>query len=403
MSENTDVVIVGAGPVGLWTAIQILQRRPDLKVRLYERHTEYQRSHVLRLETLSTVLYSKSSGNPRKDQFYKEIFGKSLSSIFMRAATGSVFIRTNDLEQALKSYAQDLGAKIEYSRIESPEAVMALHPDCKTFIAADGAKSPMRVALMGPDDEAIKTTPLQYITEVKYRSHDRAGRLDLAEQYKTQKLLSHLAFEYVGREKEGYTPVSLRFFLNKATYDAIPDATFAKPLAINDTALESAVPELTTDIHRYMKSRELCANENYDEGSAKLTKLTLSAYIANRWATKHEGRNWYLVGDAAMGVPYFRALNSGFFVGSQLGNLVTRNWLSDANRRHLYNAVRPLDKMWEFTGALGKNSGLKMYDIFRRASIASPLEFFSFGREDMEEICAEPEKRVKAENQPTIR
>jgi 2-polyprenyl-6-methoxyphenol hydroxylase-like FAD-dependent oxidoreductase len=389
MSEKADVVIVGAGPVGLWAAIQILQRRPDMNVRLYERHTEYKRSHVLRLEALSTVLYTESSGNARKDQFYQEIFGKSLSRIFMSAATGSVFIRTNDLEQALKSYATDLGAEIIYDRVSSPEAIMARHPGCKTFIAADGAKSPMRVALLGPDEAAVQTTPLQYITEVKYRAEGEAGRLDLAEQYKTQKLLSHLAFEYVGREKEGYTPVSLRFFLNRKTYDAVPDATFAKPLAINDDGLASATPDLATDIHRYMKARELHAHENYDEGSAKLTKLTLSAYVANKWATTHEGRNWYLVGDAAMGVPYFRALNSGFFVGSQLGNIVTRDWISESNRRRLYNAIRPLDKIWEFTGAHSKNGGLKMYDSFRRANADLPFQPLRWGREDTEEICTE--------------
>lgn len=45
-----ECVIVGSGPVGLWSAIQILKRTPTASVTLYEKHSTYQRSHVLRLD-----------------------------------------------------------------------------------------------------------------------------------------------------------------------------------------------------------------------------------------------------------------------------------------------------------------------------------------------------------------
>ena len=48
-----DVVFVGAGPVGIWTAIQIQQRCPEADIVMYERHEKYQRNHVLRLDTLA--------------------------------------------------------------------------------------------------------------------------------------------------------------------------------------------------------------------------------------------------------------------------------------------------------------------------------------------------------------
>jgi 2-polyprenyl-6-methoxyphenol hydroxylase-like FAD-dependent oxidoreductase len=67
--SRKNIVIVGGGPVGLWTAIQLKRRRPDLEIRIYERYETYQRSHVLRLEHLSMLLYGKNSRAPGEQAF----------------------------------------------------------------------------------------------------------------------------------------------------------------------------------------------------------------------------------------------------------------------------------------------------------------------------------------------
>lgn len=43
------VVVVGAGPVGLLTAVQVKLMRPMWRVECFERHGEYVRRHILRL------------------------------------------------------------------------------------------------------------------------------------------------------------------------------------------------------------------------------------------------------------------------------------------------------------------------------------------------------------------
>jgi 2-polyprenyl-6-methoxyphenol hydroxylase-like FAD-dependent oxidoreductase len=364
-----DVVIVGAGPVGLWTAIQIKKRNPHMDVKLYERYTTYQRSHVLRLEHLSMLLYGKNSHNPHEKAFYHDMTGKNLIQLFQSAA-GAVFVRTNDLEGALKRFAHGLGIETIYSAVEDPELLMQAHPDCRTFIAADGAHSKMRNALLGT--EAVKHYPLQYVAEVKYQTHGPAGHLDfLDESYKTNKLLSHMAFEYIGKEKDGATPVTLRFFIDEKTYAALPKASFKEPLHLGDPAIP---PPFSGDIRTYMNVRQRIAGENYMEGSGKVTKLILSLYAAERFAVEKNGRSWFFVGDSAMGVPYFRALNSGLIIGSQLGFIVTRDFLSQDSKVRAFNACRPLDVAWEFTAARGKNLALNLYDQFRRTSATIPWQ-----------------------------
>ncbi|MEZ0223404.1 MAG: FAD-dependent oxidoreductase [Alphaproteobacteria bacterium] len=376
-----DIVVVGAGPVGLWTAIQIKKRRPNLDVQVYERYEEYQRTHVLHLENLSMMLYSKARRDEHEKAFYKAVAGKDLgklSSAF-KAATGAVYIRTHDLEAALKDYAQALGVSVAYEKIDSPAQAMALHPECRRFVAADGAHSRMREALLGTD--ATEEFPLQYVVEIKYEAEGRAGKLNFAgDRYKTNKLLSSMAFEYVGKEKQGTTPVTLRFFLDKETYDALPQASFKDPLTLGDDRIPQ---QLALDIRTYMNARKMNAGEKYKDGSAKISKLTLSMYAARKFAVElDDGRAWFIVGDAAMGVPYFRALNSGMIVGSQLALILSRDHGSNKSRARAYNAMRPLDIGWEFTAARGKDGAIKAFDMFRRMNAVLPWEMFKWNEQD---------------------
>lgn len=70
--QRADIVFVGAGPVGLWTAIQAKKRNPQAQIQVYERYTEYQRSHVLRLEHFSMLLYGKKARTLWKKGFTRK-------------------------------------------------------------------------------------------------------------------------------------------------------------------------------------------------------------------------------------------------------------------------------------------------------------------------------------------
>lgn len=398
-AKRREIVIVGGGPVGLWTGIQLKKRQSNAVVTIYERYPEYQRSHVLRLEYASMLLHSKTKRDLLEEAFLRDVTGKSLTQIVLRP-TGSVFVRTNDLERALKVYAQAVGVEVRYERAISPEAVMQAHPTCQTFIAADGAHSVMRTALLG--EEAIEHIALQYAAEVKYQVEGKTGYLgSIAEQYKTNKLLTNMAFEYVGHEREGITPVTIRFFLDNQTYDALPEANFKAPLLLDDILgnkldASPALSRLTQDIATYMKARQTLAGEKYRPGSGRLTKLVLSLYAANRFAVLHRDnpadvepaeRAWYLVGDAAMGVPYFRALNAGIILSSQLAGILSGG-LSTAGKVQAYNAFRPLHIAWEFTAARGKNTGLDAYNLLRKAVADVPWQLVKWNEKTASEFRA---------------
>tara|TARA_R110002124_G_scaffold129483_1_gene291033 strand:+ start:343770 stop:345023 length:1254 start_codon:yes stop_codon:yes gene_type:complete len=388
-SAKQEIVIVGAGPVGLWTAIQIKKRRPNINVKIYERYSEYKRSHVLKLESRSMLLYAKNARNTAEETFFNSVLGTSLKKAFLKAVTGSsVFIRTNALEQALKTYAADLGITTDYQRIESPEALMAMHPECESFIAADGAHSLLRQAIMGED--ALKDYPLQYVAEIKYETSGATKALSAYQQYKSNKLLSSMAFEYVGRERDGQTPISLRFFVDEDIYGAMPEASFKQPLNLASTEIPASLKQ---DIEHYMRIRAAQAGEDFIQGTEKLSKLTLSLYRAKEFAAQKHQRNWYLAGDAAMGVPYFRSLNAGMIIGSQLACILTRDSWSNKNKIAAYNTCRPLDVAWEFTSASMKNMALKGYDTFRQLSAKTPWEFMKWDDDEKEGFIKKPSNK----------
>jgi 2-polyprenyl-6-methoxyphenol hydroxylase-like FAD-dependent oxidoreductase len=355
-----DFVIVGAGPVGLWTAIQIKKRKPHLNIDIYERYEQYQRSHILRLDHWSLLLYGRNSKDQREKQFFNELTGKDLGKIMLQPA-GSLFIRTNDLEAALKSYAIDQGINIKRELVTCPNLLMAQHPECTQFIAADGAHSKMRNSLLG--DGSLKDYPLQYIVEVKYQVKGNAIKLN---SLNANKQLNNMAFEYVGKEKNGITPITIRFFLSKEDYKKLPDASFKSPLTINSPGLPES---LQKDIKTYLNMRSKNSTEQYCEQSGKLTKLILSLYSAKKFAISKENQAWFLVGDAAMGVPYFRALNSGLLLGSRLAQILcSDNWPANnlKNKISLYNVHQPLHITTEFAIARGKDFLLESYDAVRK-------------------------------------
>ena len=360
-----DIVVVGGGPVGLWTAIQAKKRYPNQDIQVYERYQEYARSHVLKLERMSLMLYSKRANDAAEKTFMEAVLGSHNHNIVEAAFDGEddVYIRTNDLEDALKTYAENLGIQTAYQHIDSPEMVEAMHPECDNFIAADGAHSKMRLALMGENSK--KEYPLQHVVEMKYEADGKTGSLDTAENFRVNKNLDSMAFEYVGKEKDGKTPVTLRFFVDEEIYNTMPEASFKQPLTLETSKLPD---NLTADIELYMDARKEKLGEQYKNGSSKISKLTLSLYRAKKFAMQKRKKNWFLVGDAAMGVPYFRSLNAGLIIGSQLGKIITSTGLSGKSKIAAYNTLQPLDTTWEFTSAHGKNVVLNIYDSFRKAS-----------------------------------
>jgi 2-polyprenyl-6-methoxyphenol hydroxylase-like FAD-dependent oxidoreductase len=383
-----DVVFIGAGPVGIWTALQIKQRCPGADIVMYERHEVYQRTHVLRLDHWSMLLYAKGEADEAAHLFYEEVAGTRLTTI-QREFAKSFFIRTSDLETALLNYARRKGIDIRFQRIESPAEAEALHPEVRFFVAGDGANSPMRTALLGPD--SLEKHDLQYVVELKYEEAGDSGRFNTAQAWQYNRSLHHTAMDYVGKTKDGRTPVTLRLLLKREVYDRLPEMTFANPHMLAKGGLPA---EVEADIRTYLTTREAEFGTTMVPGTGKLSRLILSMYASSRFAVKRDDVGWFLVGDAALGVPYFRALNSGMMLSSRLAQFLAhkgRLWPEQVDKKiREYNFHRPFHVVTEFMIARSKDAIIDSFGAVRELFAEQP------GTREFERPAAEAQEKEEA-------
>lgn len=300
-----DVVFVGAGPVGLWTAIIAKLKNPNLKIVLLEKHDSYQRSHVLQLDY---KCFNDVPDDPRLQKLIAE-FKKSK------------YIRTNEIEKGFKNLAEELGIKIIQQDVTEPLKLKEQFPNARVFVGSDGSHSQFREAFFG-NEYAFKHD-LQYIAEVKYEVHGEARKFKSATKaYRTLKLIKTVATEHIGREKDGVTPVTLRFFISKETYQKMSKATFKNPY--NLSTQENTDPTLMQTIKIWLNAKAKIDKELRVRGSEKITVTKLSSYAAKHVFKKIDDNTvCAIVGDAAAGVPFFRAGFMGFSSGKKLADAIS--------------------------------------------------------------------------------
>lgn len=305
-------VVVGAGPVGLWTAVCLKLRMQEkdpnsnADIEVLEKNEVYQRSHVLKLN-------KKSLANCPKDPRLLSIVHD-----FIHQKT----IRTNDIEQKLAGLACELGIKIRKNlEMTSPEWLIQEYPNAEVFVGADGAHSTMRKTVF--NEEMSLKADFKYVIEVKYEVYGKAKRLKFVkEQFPTLKVMDALAQEHIGTTKNGVTPITLRIFINKKKFEQMRDANFKHPYNFeNEDKINARVRER---MWTWINFREGQTGQKRVPNSEKITTTSLGCYASKKVVKMMHGKTFALVGDAAFGVPFFRSLNNGLKEGTKLAAQLAR-------------------------------------------------------------------------------
>jgi hypothetical protein len=328
LETKPDVVIVGAGPVGLVTAIELKTRDPNCTVLIVEKHPEYTRKQSLRLDYL---LLSRNL-------LIKKELDKAIAIGNAKLSTetkSSIDIPIQVLEKCLQNCAKELKIKTEYKQISSVDELEASYPNCKMMIAADGSRSVIRKSLFGEDTSNRPTTSLQYMIELKYEAEGDCKKL-APELYNFLQL--RLRGFLADKEYIKYNPntniseITQRFLVDKETYEdeALVNAKAGSPLKLTQRIpyyLRSAiaiwlnargdkivVPSLNPKLN---KPNELTVRK----GSLGpcLNKTILEVYKSKQSHRKQQGNkpSWFLVGDSLMGLSFMKGATAGIACGMQ--------------------------------------------------------------------------------------
>ena len=333
----TDLLIIGAGPVGLKTAIEAKLRSPDLDVLMIEQYPHYKRRHVLSIDKATFK-------NSFKDAQYQALLNECVGAL-----------STEVLENKLKEKALSLGIKIKYQKIESCQSLAQQYPKTKLIIAADGARSVVRQQVF---KETMKhKASLQYVAEMKYWVEGNTRALSkFTECPLALTKGSHLIVEHVGKPVSNRTPVTLRAFINQAEHESVKQATFKQPYRWDEQDKAKIAPKLIQSLEYWLEYRKKQLHDCIDHSSTNMTGLTLGSYASQNTVKNKFGTTWALVGDAAFGVPYFRSLNNGFLCADVLAK---------QSVRHL-NGERDIEKQ-QFLGLTiseKSHSPLKQYQSY---------------------------------------
>ncbi|MGC1181662.1 hypothetical protein [Legionella sp.] len=304
---SPDVIFIGAGPVGLFAAIQTKLFCPNLKIRMYEKYEEYQRDHVLHVDKKS---YKGSHLNPQ----FQAILNQLINTV-----------PTKVIEEKLLTFAKEVGIEIQYQHILSTQELAEANPETSVIVGSDGSHSLVRKEVFR--DKKIIQEDLQYIAEIKYTVRGPSRKMHLQmEFFPILSLIQHFASEHVGKEHEGQSQVSIRFFIDQTTFEEMQDLgiSFKTPLTLlkAEEIQSPGIKKLITSIKQWLLARSELVSEQRIENCERITAINLPVYRSELFAQEHGGKTWFLVGDAALGVPYFRALNAGLLSATQLAKSI---------------------------------------------------------------------------------
>jgi hypothetical protein len=297
-----NIVVIGGGPVGLWTAVQIkIRKRSKTNIVVLEKYEEYRRSHVVIIDPSSLA---DMASHPVLNQIAEDLNANSK-------------IRTNDIENRLVGLAKELGIRIiKPDFVADPKTLRQRFPNVSVVIGADGSHSTVRQTLF--NDEMRYRENLQYLIEVKYECEGPTKKLtSSSEGFKTMQMIECIVTEVVGKETEGYTPVTFRLIITKDMYEASKEATFKSPFRL-PTDESKVHPDLLFKIKIWLNAKRVFMNEKVVEGSLKITATKLDMYAARSFVRGDGDAHVCLVGDAAFGVPFFRSMNNGLLCGTRL-------------------------------------------------------------------------------------
>lgn len=350
---NSNIVIVGGGPIGLFTAIQAhlqaKQKNNKLNIIVLDKEDQYSRTQRLRIDS------SSFNGMVLDDELRKII------NDFKKRK----FVPIQDIVTALKDYATKNGIKIENALVLPEETTyeqfakqhkdkaetlwktavkvneIAAKYHAGIIVGADGSRSVVRETIFKNDFKTNSSVEYiaQYTYDIKGKPH-RTSKID--DSFESSKLTHPTYVEQSCDEKRNR--VTLRFFVDKKTFDAIQEAKAKDPWTLDNNRipekLKKQIEQWKARRKKYFDEVEIENEANKDK--AGLTSIELKIYNSRKTVIEKNGVTTCLVGDAAGGVPYFRSINKGLKEGTQLGKALAHA-SSDPT-----NPTQKISKYWAF-------------------------------------------------------
>ena len=342
LMNTAQVAVFGFGPVGAWFSYQLKLQNPGLNVLVFERRSEYTRTHALWIDPswFRSVMHKGSNIAGITDQKKPfQIRANALEALLSSAALAQgvevirskAFSRWTDLKlkQVTRpfQYRVDFEKAIESGRQQWFDTILSLCPQVDRVVGTDGAHSTVRRHFFGAN--AVKKHLVRRIVQMSIPV-DMSAYPDknIALSYPSTGVLDYRALEHVDASEGGRAMILARFFVGQQTFDrlrqvlsdgqvvttagnALTGANIPSHPLVSDSlksTLQNWYKHKTRQVHRQIgPEATLCKDE------AKLTTIALEQSEAYHFQKRDPktGIDVLLAGDSLSFKAYYTAANSG--------------------------------------------------------------------------------------------
>lgn len=324
-----DIVVVGGGPIGLWTAIQT-KLRTQKDILIVEKYNEYKRADI-RLNIRASSFNGIAGYEPLR---------------ILAQKWGNRLVPIKEIEDELTKCAHNLGISILKGKAADPKLLKEQYPTARMFIGADGARSTVRKEIF--DDQYKFNIPLQYIAQVQYmiktpEDENEDCFKSGAKSYSKQKFAGHLITQNIRPQNNGQSQVTLRIFINQKTYKEMADATFSNPYYFEKDLHKVPLRLQDTLIKWWGTQHNQSILVDKDKPN-KISVIPLNSYASKQVYKVDDDQQvaYLLVGDASQAYPFFRAVNNGLLIGTKLAQDISKAFTTlDKAQENVLPSVGP--------------------------------------------------------------
>jgi 2-polyprenyl-6-methoxyphenol hydroxylase-like FAD-dependent oxidoreductase len=369
MPSSGRVHVLGAGPVGLLLTA-LLQSVEAFSVHLYEKRREYTRTRMVRL---GSYLVADSVESYRDDHIdgenieavfdpaeldeglaFRQSIPSDLTTLLRGWALG--FCPLNAIERSLSDLidARTSNAVQRTAAVVSAEDAVAMLEPGDVLIDCTGSKSLLRDHLAAGSDEVEGGTNtlsirLEYALVITFLY---GQTYDCNEYCKYYKNIENAHYKFIPMVHRTHADGSVSHVTGIVNITA--EDYEAMPSRFDGEWLRSNFPDVAQSMDRFI---DKIKQETHGEvlGDLEILRIPLDLYRA-RNATSRQLRRAgtddhplarspvFLVGDSAMGSPYFQAISLGFECAMFLAGLLVRRDLALTDVLELYEQF--IYKQW---------------------------------------------------------
>ncbi len=358
LNSNYDVVIVGAGPVGLTTACTLKALNKNINICILEKHDKNSRSHGLhvqgdsvgKIRGILNEALKNQNGSANQDEI------KKLEDIFAEWWKNS-FPRTNEIQDRLIDVATKMGISIlrgkeyevndkNYDLLFEPNKILkeidfheeetideklsdtekklhAIFEKAQVIVGADGAHSYIRKRVM--NNKLLGEKTLQYLIELKYETDGKTIPRNSFESSKEGSLCGQLDFETISKSsKQGKKPATLHIFTDKETYENLRQKVNGRLKGVfgNSWTLKEikdkakSNPKIKLIYQTFIKHLKSVKERGGSCEDEKISTLELRIFRSEDSLKKFGDKFVLLAGDANSGMVLERGFNKGLMEGA---------------------------------------------------------------------------------------